>query len=89
MTFSVLSAVAVVIILAVMVMILLSVKRLFTTDFNSEYVKTEELRREVVSEDDVITENSVFHSLVKNQVRESSPSEGVAAENEKRLDLVE
>ena len=72
MTITILKAVSVIVILAVMILVLLSINHLFSGNFDAAEEDAEHLREDIREDDKVITGHSVFHELVK--VRENRPS---------------
>lgn len=65
MTITILKAVAVIIILAVMIVILLSVNHLLRGDFDSKQADVDRMREELNDSEDVISDHSVFKELVE------------------------
>ena len=54
----------IIVILSVMVIILLGIGHFFSDQFHTGMDDTDELRRDIAENDDVIGEKSVFHDLV-------------------------
>lgn len=65
MTITLLKAVSVIIILAIMILILLSVNHLASKDFDASDADLDRMREDLEETDDVITDESVFRELVK------------------------
>lgn len=64
MTISIIKAILIIVILAVMVMVLLGINHLFAGNFRADRDDAEQLREDVETKNDVITDNNVFHELV-------------------------
>lgn len=69
MTITLLKAVSVIIILAIMILILLSVNHLVRGDFDSEETDLDKMREDLKENDRVITDESIFRDLVKVRTR--------------------
>lgn len=65
MTITILKALSIIIVLAVMVLILLSVNHMLRGNFDSKPSDLARMREDVEDDDHVITDNSVFGELVK------------------------
>lgn len=69
---TVIQTIAVLVILAVMVMILLGIGHIFSGDFQTEEEDMDKLRHDVDRRHDVITNRSMFSSLVEGKSFQSS-----------------
>lgn len=65
MTITILKAVLVIVILCVMILLLLGISHLTSGSFDSAEDDIDDLRHDLDSRDDVITDPSVFRELVK------------------------
>ena len=72
MTISVIKAILIIFILAVMVVLLLGINHLFAGNFRADRDDADKLREDVETKDDVITDNNVFHELVE-RTKEATP----------------
>lgn len=67
MVMSMLQVVAVIVILGVMVLILLGISHIFSGSFNTDQTDEATLRQDLEDKPDVITEESVFHQLLREE----------------------
>ena len=65
MTITILKAISIIIVLAVMVLILMSVNHLISGTFDSEPSDIKQMREDLEEDENVITDESVFKDLVK------------------------
>lgn len=65
MAMSILQVVAVIVILGVMVLILLGISHIFSGSFNTDQSDEAALRQDLEDKPDVITEENVFHQLLR------------------------
>ncbi len=72
----IIQSILVVAILAAMVMILLGIRRLVNFDVYDDPKKTVSLARDLLEEEDIITENSAFKPLLERQRCQNSISRG-------------
>lgn len=70
MTITILKALSIIIVLAVMVLILLSVNHLLRGNFDSKPSDLAQMREDLEEDDHVITDESIFNELVKVKKRE-------------------
>lgn len=64
---SMLQVVAVIVILGVMVLILLGISHIFSGSFNTDQNDEAALRQDLEDKPDVITEENVFHQLLRDE----------------------
>lgn len=72
MVISILQAVIVIVILAVMIVILIGINHMSNGDFTTEESDIEQLRKDVNENDDVITDQNMFTELVNVRVESQS-----------------
>ena len=65
MTITILKALLVTVILAVMIIVLITINHFFAGGFNSDTNGIDELCQDVLENEDVITDNSAFREFVK------------------------
>ena len=76
MVISVFKAVLIIVILGVMVLILLGINHLFAGNFDADEDDAAELRKDLDERKDVISDQSVFHDLVKDSSKSKRRTTG-------------
>lgn len=83
MAISIIKAILIIVIMAMMALLLLGINHIFSGSFKADKDDADRLRSDVETKDDVITDDNIFHDLVKSPADGFKPGFAHPESNEK------